>query len=570
MPQPDDFDRKMRELEENNRILQIENDELAERAEDTLLLGLIAEQIGTADEVGPVLERCLERISVLKDIPFCACCSLTGNEAVVIKSYLSFSDEELGNHVIVLPTDLLRDISDNEFPSGSGVWEGAGLSIKLASGFFKPASVCCIPFASRYAAANLFLFADDRAENRFPRLSDMLHRVVEMTAARVDNIVLFQELRSLNRALDNTVEERTRELWEREHEFRSLAENLPDNIVRYDREGRSVYINPVLEKNLGTDAARILGTRVHEFHPDGSYEVYEQALDAALSSGENVEIEFTLPFPGEEPVVHQIRFIVERDEHGKVTGVLAIGRDITERKRAEAALAASEQQFRSLVENSPDNIVRYDRQCRLIYYNPMMAQSMPFDAELALGKTPLELGFGGPEVSAEYEKHIRQVLQNGESSDMELTVPDAQGELRNNLIRFTAEYGTQGEVSAVLAIGRDITALKQAEQERQLHTDFLAKLDRINRAIQGAEDIETMMGNVLDEVLSIFDCDRAVLAYPCDPDATSWTSLMERTNPDYPGLGTMGLEIPMDQDVAAMFELMLKTPGVVKFDPGTE
>lgn len=570
MPQQDDFDRKIRELEESNRILQIENDELAERAEDTLLLGLIAEQIGTAEEVGPVLERCLERISVLKDIPFCACCSLAGNEAVVIKSYLSFSEEELDKHLIVLPTDLLRDISDDEFPSGSGVWEGAGLSIKLASGFFKPASVFCIPFASRYAAANLFLFADDRTENRFPRLSNMLHRVVEMTAARVDNIVLLQDLRALNRTLDNTVEERTRELQKREHEFRSLAESLPDNIVRHDREGRVVYISPALEKTLGTDAARMFGKRIREIYPDGSYEVGAQAVDAALASGEDGEIEFTMPVPGKGPIVHQIRTVVERDEQGEVSGVLSIGRDITERKRAEAALAASEQQFRSLAENSPDNIVRYDRQCRLIYYNPMMAQSMPFDAEPALGKTPTELDFGGPEVSAEYEKHIRQVLQNGESSDMELTVPDAQDEPRSNLIRFTAEFDTEGEVSGVLAIGRDITALKQAEQERQLHTDFLAKLDRINRAIQGADDIETMMGRVLDEALSIFDCDRAVLAYPCDPDAATWTSPMERTHPDYPGLGTMGLEIPMDQEVAAMFELMLKTPGVVKFGPGTD
>ncbi len=570
MPQPDDIDRKIRELEENNRILQIENDELAERAEDTLLLGMIAEQIGTADEVGQVLERCLERISVLKDIPFCACCSLTGNEAVVIKSYLSFSDEELINRAIVLPDALLQDIADGEFLPDSGVRECAGLSIKLASGFFKPTSVCCIPFVSRHSTANLFLFADDRTENHFPRLSDMLHRVVEMTAARIDNIVLLQDLRALNRTLDNTIEERTRELQKREHEFRSLAESLPDNIVRHDREGRVVYISPALEKTLGTDAARMFGKRIREIYPDGSYEVGAQAVDAALASGENGEIEFSMPVPGKGPIVHQIRTVVERDEQGEVSGVLSIGRDITERKRAEAALAASERQFRSLVENSPDNIIRYDRQCRLIYYNPMMAQTLPFDAELALGKTPTELGFGDPEVSAEYERHIRQVLQNGESSDLELTVPNAQDEPRSNLIRFTAEYDTEGEVSGVLAIGRDITTLKQAEQERQLHTDFLAKLDRINRAIQGAEDIETMMGNVLDETLSIFDCDRAVLAYPCDPDAATWTSPMERTNPDYPGLGSMGLEIPMDQDVAAMFELMLRTPGVVKFGPGTD
>jgi PAS domain S-box-containing protein len=124
----------------------------------------------------------------------------------------------------------------------------------------------------------------------------------------------------------------------REHEFRTLANNLPDNIIRYDREGRAIYINPALEKTLGAAAADMIGTHFREFHPDGSYEAYTEALDATLNSGENGEFEFTLPIPGKEPIVHQIRMIAERDDHGEVTGVLTIGRDITERKHAEEAL----------------------------------------------------------------------------------------------------------------------------------------------------------------------------------------------------------------------------------------
>jgi PAS domain S-box-containing protein len=124
----------------------------------------------------------------------------------------------------------------------------------------------------------------------------------------------------------------------REHEFRTLAESLPDNIVRYDREGRTVYVNPVLEKTLGAAAADMIGKQVREIHPDGSYEAYTQALDATLASGENGEIELILPVPDKYPIVHQIRMIAERDDHGEVTGVLAIGRDITERRRAEEEL----------------------------------------------------------------------------------------------------------------------------------------------------------------------------------------------------------------------------------------
>jgi len=131
----------------------------------------------------------------------------------------------------------------------------------------------------------------------------------------------------------------------REHEFRTLAESLPDNIVRYDREGRTVYINPVLEKTLGSIAAQKIGMRVREFHTDGSYESYAQTLDAVLASGEDGELELIFPGTVEEPRVHHIRMIAERGEGGHVTGVLAIGRDITERKRVETELLVRQQRL---------------------------------------------------------------------------------------------------------------------------------------------------------------------------------------------------------------------------------
>ena len=138
-------------------------------------------------------------------------------------------------------------------------------------------------------------------------------------------------------------------LAESEQQFRSLAENLPDNIVRYDRDGINIYVNPALEKTLGVGAEKLLGTSVREFNPDGSYEVYAQAIDDALASGKDIEIEFVAPHPDNELWIHQIRFIVERDKQGEVSGVLAIGRDITESKlatqrleRSEASLAESQ------------------------------------------------------------------------------------------------------------------------------------------------------------------------------------------------------------------------------------
>ena len=93
----------------------------------------------------------------------------------------------------------------------------------------------------------------------------------------------------------------------------------------------------------------------------------------------------------------------------------------------------------------------------------------------------------------------------------------------------------------------------------QTHVWFLESLDRVNRAIQGTNDLDRMMHAVLDVVLDIFSADRAWLAYPCDPDAPSWRAMMERTRAEYPGAGTGGPETPMDPDTAVVIRRMLES-----------
>jgi len=52
------------------------------------------------------------------------------------------------------------------------------------------------------------------------------------------------------------------------------------------------------------------------------------------------------------------------------------------------------------------------------------------------------------------------------------------------------------------------------------------------------------MSDVLEVVLSVFNCDRAWLVHPCDPDAASWKSAMEHTSPQFPGAFALGRDPP--------------------------
>ena len=136
-------------------------------------------------------------------------------------------------------------------------------------------------------------------------------------------------------------------------------------------------------------------------------------------------------------------------------------------------------------------------------------------------------------------------------------------------VEVNANYFEYEGRSFDFELARDITGRKQAERERLENLRFFESMDRVNRAIQGADDLEDMMKDLLEVVISIYDCDRAYLMYPCDPESPTWSCPMERSKPEYPGLLDSNPELPMDPQVAETLRIMLAEDGPVAFGPGT-
>ena len=180
----------------------------------------------------------------------------------------------------------------------------------------------------------------------------------------------------------------------------------------------------------------------------------------------------------------------------ELSGDLAFGiaalRTRAERKRAESALAASEREFRALAENAPDNIARYDRECRILYANPGLEAHLGIDARSLLGRTPVEVAPDGR--FADYQARIAAVIETGQPGDIELTQPDNGAGVRHHHVRVVAERGAQGEIVGALAIGRDITERKEAElrlqdTERVLETSR-AQLRQLASHLEAAREEE--------------------------------------------------------------------------------
>ena len=120
-------------------------------------------------------------------------------------------------------------------------------------------------------------------------------------------------------------------------------------------------------------------------------------------------------------------------------------------------------------------------------------------------------------------------------------------------------------------LARVETHLKLAAMKKQLETQnirFLESLDRINSAVRGASNLEQMMSDLLDAALSIFDCDRAWLVFPCDPHARTWRCPMERTRPEYAETLGLGMVQAADDQFAESARILRAAKGPVTFGPG--
>lgn len=289
-------------------------------------------------------------------------------------------------------------------------------------------------------------------------------------------------------------------LSQREREFRTLAENSPDNIARFDRRGRLVYANPAVQRAWEVDTARLTGKTPNEMMLVELtwLQECERLIWKVLQTGEPVEVEMSgaNPSSGDRQTFH-VRFVAERESTDEVVGVMVIGRDITERKLTELALNRRKEEFRALVDNSPDVVARYDRQGQIVYANPVLRQLL---ARSAKRTEPSAEDWLFTQETDLFRGLLAQVLATGETRLAELRYRRADDSLGWLDVRMCAELAEDGTVASVLTIARDITEFVAQredleEQVRRRTADLQAATQKANLANQAKSDFLAVMSH---------------------------------------------------------------------------
>lgn len=277
---------------------------------------------------------------------------------------------------------------------------------------------------------------------------------------------LFQEVgRRLADALAGLLA--YRDIQEREQKFQALADSMPDIVAAYDLQLRKTYANRNLEQILAADTdGRWLEKTPRELYPDGELDEYQTRLEEVIKSGACDDLLWNKFNDLGDSYFYQTRFAALRDPDGKIVGELAITRDVTKGRQLELELMRSEREFRTLAENSPDSIIRYDSNCRRTYVNRTYEIATNTQRTKIIGKTPQEDWRLAAPNADEYTKLLRRVMATRQAERVEVQLLDAGGSPHYFSMHFVPEYDEHDQVNGVLSFATDITELKTAERRR--------------------------------------------------------------------------------------------------------
>lgn len=322
------------------------------------------------------------------------------------------------------------------------------------------------------------------------------------------------------------------------HLLEALIQASPLAIAGLDRDGRVLVWNPAAERIFGWPAADVIGEPLPIIPPDRAGE-----SDALLRAGLDGRVAHGIETRRARRDGTELHVSVSkapiRDARGRIVGIMAVYLDLTDRKRAEAALQESEERHRELIENAIDIVYTRDLDGTITSINRAAEVITGHSVQELIGKNILDL------IAPEERDRVRATIEGSragrdpEPYEVEIRTKDGAHrvlEINSWLVR------RNGRPVAVHGFARDISQWK-----------------KVASAIEQSERyFRSLIENTLD-VIAVLDEDlrfrfaspsvKRVLGYP--PEELMGRNVMELIHPD---------DAPTVMD---LIQLGLKTPGFI-------
>ena len=254
--------------------------------------------------------------------------------------------------------------------------------------------------------------------------------------------------------------------------LRTVIDNIPDSVYVKDLECRKVIANLTEVRRSGVQTeAELIGKNDFDVHPKELAEQFFADDQAVLQSGQPIvnREEYVLTSEGEKNWILTTK-IPLRDPKGKIIGLVGLGRDVTELKRATDELRKSEERYRDLFENANDIIYTHDLNGNYTSVNRACEKITGYRHDEALKMSIAQV------VAPEYLEKAKGMLEGktlertATTYDLEVIAKDGRRLMLEVNCRLTYE---NGKPSGVQGIARDITERTRADAERQIISEIV-------------------------------------------------------------------------------------------------
>ena len=269
---------------------------------------------------------------------------------------------------------------------------------------------------------------------------------------------------------ERSLELSSQELLQTNAQMRGMFQAFPDLYFHMDSTGKILQFASGSIDALADSPANMVGQRVHDILPQTARETISTAIQDVMRTNSLVAVEYALVVEGEEEIF-EARFVPFSGQQ-----VSAIIRNITERKRAEAALQEKRTQLEGIFNSTMDAIITVNEDQKIVIFNPAAEQMFRCPASEVIGET---LDRFLPEfVRAEHRAYMRAFGQSHTTKRSMRTPALALTCLRADGEAFPTEVSVSklelGGQKLYTAIVRDVTERKLTEEE----------LRRTNEALQ--------------------------------------------------------------------------------------
>ncbi|HUL38523.1 MAG TPA: PAS domain S-box protein [Thermodesulfobacteriota bacterium] len=315
-------------------------------------------------------------------------------------------------------------------------------------------SVMAVPLISKDRVIGAIHFRSTKVNIYSNQDLKLAENIGSQIAGAIANAQLFAEHKGTGEILRKS-----------EEGYRSLVESARDAIFTLSTLGTITSLNPAFERITGWSHAEWIDKPfTHILHPDDlpiATKLFQKAMHGEMLPPFELRVLFKSGEYGfgEFTATPQI-------EKGVVRGILGIGRDITERKRAEETLRESEERYRTILENIEDGYYEVDLPGNFTFFNDSLCRMLGYCKDEMSGMGNQQ--YTDQENRKKLFQAFNQVYRTGiptKGFDWEVIRKDGAkvfGEVSVSLIK-----NSKGQPIGFRGIARDITERKKAEEALQ-------------------------------------------------------------------------------------------------------